>query len=64
MSTIMPDSKKVREAIEWVDYVCREGRSLKSALQEVGMRFNLGPKDERFVRDFFSGKGEGDGRSG
>jgi len=57
----MPDSKKVRDAIKWVDSELSEGRSLSKLLQEVGMRFNLGPRDQEFVRDFFAREYEGDG---
>jgi hypothetical protein len=64
MSTIMPDSKRVRDAIKWVDSELSEGRSLSELLQEVGMRFNLGPRDQGFVNDFFTQKPEGDGENG
>ena len=58
----MPESKKVRDAIKWVDAEIREGRAVKAALQEVGMRFNLGPKDERFIHDFFTDKLDGENK--
>ncbi|MFO7818157.1 MAG: hypothetical protein ACQES5_07210 [Thermodesulfobacteriota bacterium] len=59
MSTIMPESRKVRDAIKWVDAEIQDGRAVNEALQEVGMRFNLGPKDERFIHDFFTDKLDG-----
>ncbi len=58
MSTIMPESKKVRDAIKWVDSEKQEGKDLDALLNEVGMRFNLGPKEEGFVRDFFTGQSD------
>ncbi len=53
MSTIMPEDKNVRLAVQWVDEGLREGKKLDQLLKEVGMRFNLGPKEEQFVYKFF-----------
>ncbi len=53
MATIMPDEKKVRDAIKWVDAGLQEGQDIDALLREVGMRFNLGPKDDEFVYRFF-----------
>jgi len=53
MATIMPEDKKIRQAVRWVDEGLREGKNLESLLNEAGMRFNLGPKDEQFLLKFF-----------
>jgi len=53
MATIMPEDKKIRQAVRWVDEGLREGKKLESLLNEAGMRFNLGPKDEQFLFKFF-----------
>ncbi len=53
MATIMPEDKKIRQAVRWVDEGLREGKNLESLLNEAGMRFNLGPKDEQFLFKFF-----------
>ncbi|WP_291321622.1 hypothetical protein [Desulfonatronospira sp.] len=62
MSTIMPENKKVRQAVQWVDEGIQEGKKLDRLLSEAGMRFNLGPKDEEFLHKFFSEKRTADRR--
>ncbi len=53
MSTIMPEDKKIRQAVQWVDEGIQEGKSLDRLLGEAGMRFNLGPRDVEFLYKFF-----------
>ena len=53
MSTIMPESQNIRRAVKWVGEELEQGKNLKSLLAEVGMRFNLNPKDEQFIKKFF-----------
>jgi len=55
MSTIM-DQKKLEQAIKWIDEQLQDGKEIKTLLNEVGMRYNLGPKDMEFLRRFFSEK--------
>lgn len=62
MATIMPEDKKIRQAVRWVDEGLREGKNLESLLNEAGMRFNLGPKDEQFLFKFFKNN-SGDDRA-
>lgn len=52
MSTIM-DNKKLEQAIKWIDESLQAGKNLSQLLQEVGMRFNLGPKETAFLERFF-----------
>ncbi|MBT8762347.1 hypothetical protein KFV02_00170 [Desulfohalobiaceae bacterium Ax17] len=53
MTTIIPDKKKVERAIKWIDSGLKEGKDIEQLLREVGMHFNLGPKDEQFLYDFY-----------
>jgi hypothetical protein len=51
----MPQSELMRNAVAWVnEHLSLPGSSLKKLLDEAGMRFNLGPKEQDFLRDFFS----------
>ncbi len=49
MATIMPESKQLRRAVEWIEEHLSEGEAIKTLLRDVGMRFNLGPEDERYL---------------
>jgi hypothetical protein len=53
MTTIMPEEKNARRAVKWIGEELQEGRELGALLSEAGMRFNLNPKQEQFVRKFF-----------
>jgi len=53
MSTIMSDKKNVEKAIKWIDSELKEGKDINKLLKQVGMLFNLGPKDEQFVYNFY-----------
>jgi len=54
MTTVMPQSELMRKAVAWVAEQQSSGASLAKALEDAGMRFNLGPKEQDFLRDFFS----------
>lgn len=55
MTTVMPQSELIRNAVAWVnEHLALPGNSLKKLLDEAGMRFNLGPKEQEFLRDLFS----------
>lgn len=55
MTTVMPQSELMRNAVAWVnEHLALPGASLKKLLDDAGMRFNLGPKEQDFLRDFFS----------
>ncbi len=49
MATIMPEGKQLRSAVEWIEDCLSQGQEIKALLKEVGMRFNLGPEDERYL---------------
>lgn len=56
MGTIMPEGELLRRAAAWI---CGErdvdsGKSLHSLLDEAGMRFNLGPRDQRMLAELLT----------
>ena len=53
MTTVMPQSELMRKAVTWVSERKTAGEPLAKVLDEAGMRFNLSPKDQDFLRDFF-----------
>ena len=58
MSAILPEGELLRRAAAWI---CEERahspeRSLSSCLDEAGMRFNLGPMDQRLLVELFKTK--------
>jgi len=53
MSTIMPEEKNARRAVKWIGEELLEGKKLDLLIREAGMRFNLNPKQEQFVKKFF-----------
>ncbi len=57
MSTIMPDEKKMRDALQWIS----ENMGLKDTedlVKEASFRFNLNPKEEEYLRRLFKNKEE------
>jgi len=53
MTTVMPQSELMRKAVAWVSERIAAGEPLPKLLSDAGMRFNLGPKDQEFLREFF-----------
>ncbi len=53
MTTIMPEEKNVRRAVKWIGEELQEGKDLDALLKQAGMKFNLGPRQEQFIRKFF-----------
>ncbi len=49
----MPEEQNVRRAVKWIGEELQEGGSLDDLLHRAGMMFNLGPKQDQFVRKFF-----------
>jgi len=55
MSTIKPQSELMKQAVAWVaEQVKEQHGPLGKLIDEAGMRFNLSPKDQDFLRKFFS----------
>ncbi len=58
MTTILPEGKQLRNAVEWIEEHLRQGGEIRTLLKDVGMRFNLGPEDERYLYRLYLEKGE------
>ncbi|WP_243366125.1 hypothetical protein [Fundidesulfovibrio soli] len=60
MTTVMPQKELVRRAAAWVaERKAEKGGALGSLMDEAGMRFNLGPADQDFLKKLFA-EGEGE----
>ena len=58
MTTVMPQSELTRRAVAWISEQQASGKPLSAALEEAGVRFNLGPMDQEFLRGFFADSGK------
>jgi len=58
MTTIMSQSDLARKAIAWISEMLNEhpGKATHVLIEEAGVRFNLGPKDEEFLQRFYKDK--------
>ena len=56
MATTQPKGDKLRQAVKWVSdgRLEDEGRSITLLIQEAATQFNLSPKDEEFLRSFYT----------
>jgi len=58
MATIVPKGENVRKALKWISD-CRledETKSISRLIQEAGLKYNLSPKDEAFLVNFYKEK--------
>jgi len=55
VSTIHPKGEQLRRAVKWVSENRKEdaSREIGPLLQEASLRFNLSPKEEAFLREFY-----------
>jgi len=53
MTTVMPQSELLRKAITFISEERESGKDVFALVDEASMRFNLGPKDSRYLLDFF-----------
>jgi hypothetical protein len=58
MSTIQPESEKLRQAVKWVSDQTLDNinKSIATPIQEAALKFNLSPKDEFFLYTFYGKK--------
>ena len=58
MATIQPKGEKVRQAVRWISEkrLEDENKAFSLLIQEAGARFNLSPKEEDFLKDFYQEK--------
>jgi hypothetical protein len=54
MSTIIPQSDRLRNAIEWISERRKENQAIKPAklAEDASLRFDLSPKDSEFLLRF------------
>jgi hypothetical protein len=52
----MPEGEALRNAIKWISEMRRDApeKSLRVLIQEAGLKFDLGPKDEDFLANFYA----------
>ena len=55
MAGIQPKGERVRKAIKWISEILQEdeGRAIGELIQEASGVFNLSPKEEGFLSDFY-----------
>jgi len=58
MSTIVPEDKKVRDAIHWISEHKDEYREIKKLLEEAIFHFNLSPNQEQYLYHVFLNSSE------
>ncbi len=58
MTTIEPKGEKLRKAVKWIssERLEDEEKTLDSLVGEAALRFNLSPKEEDYLRTFYSKK--------
>lgn len=60
MSTVVEHTELVRKALAWMDEQKCQDKPLLALLDEAGMRFNLSPREQEFLKKLFcSQNGEG-----
>lgn len=58
MTTIEPKGEKLRKAVKWIssERLEDEEKTLDFLVGEAALRFNLSPKEEDYLRAFYSKK--------
>jgi len=59
MATIQPKGEKVRQAVKWISSERMEDpeKKLTALLRDAALRFNLSPREEAFLFDFYKEEG-------
>ena len=55
LATIIPKGESLKQAIKWIsaERLEDETKKLSLLIQKAAFRFNLSPKDEQFLNDFY-----------
>ena len=55
MATIVPKGENVRRALKWIsdNRLEDENKSISRLIQEAGLKYNLSPKEEAFLVNFY-----------
>jgi hypothetical protein len=56
LSQIVPEGESIRNAVKWISNECKEkkGNSINQLICLAAEKYNLSPKDEEFIRIFYS----------
>ena len=59
MATIQPKGEKLRQAVKWISSERMEDpeKELAPLLRDAALRFNLSPREETFLFDFYKEEG-------
>ena len=59
MPTIMPEGERVRQAVKFIsaERMEDEKKPIRKLIQEASLRFNLSPKEEQDLVNFYREKG-------
>ena len=55
MTTVQPEGEDLRKAVKWISDERQYGaeKSLLKLIEEAGLKFNLSPRDEEYLINFF-----------
>ena len=55
MTTVQPEGEDLRKAVKWISEERQYGaeKSLLKLIEEAGLKFNLSPRDEEYLINFF-----------
>ena len=58
MPTIMPEGERVRQAVKYISAALQEEekKSIRKLIQEASLKFNLSPKQEQELVNFYKEK--------
>jgi hypothetical protein len=56
MKDVLPKGQKVRKAVRWIsdERLCDGSKKIEGLIGEASSRFNLSPREEEFLRDFYA----------
>jgi hypothetical protein len=55
MTTVQPEGEDIRKAVKWISDERQYGpdKTLLQLIEEAGLKFNLSPRDEEYLINFF-----------
>ncbi len=58
MATIQPKGEKIRQAVRWIsdERLEDENKDVSTLISKAGVRFNLSPAEEEYLRVFYKEK--------
>ena len=56
MSTVMPEGKRVRDALHWISEQGSESGDQQKLVREAVFHFNLTPKEEAYLQHLFANR--------